>query len=242
MVMRLLLLLALVAGCAAQAADWSGTFEVVETVAGPAPAASERKEIEESARSLEARLARARGALKTANPVVARIHRRDIGQLEAELESLALERGGTVTLGRIAYAVRGERVAADGDEARVIADGAAGTAVVVGPGRSDRVALVRTPAKAPADNTPSEPIAGVATLRGTITIGGDPCTVIWAPELPNVYALTRIPAHGSDSLHVALAGLPGLPLAAERRTARGIQRWTVQKLTPGAVDDRLFAE
>ena len=240
--MRLPLLLVLTAGVLHAAAEWSGTFEVVETVAGPAPVAAQRREIEDAARSLEARLAKAREGAKNASPVVARTYRKDIGQLEAELQSLALERGGTVTLGRTTYAVRGQRVAADGDEARVVADGAAGTAVVQGQGKREQVNLVRTPTQVPADAAPGAAVGGVATQRGTITVGNDRCAVVWAPELPNVYALTRVPAQGGDPLTAALAALPGLPLEVERRSARGLQRWTVQKLVAGPVEDRLLAE
>lgn len=238
--MRLPLLLALVG--ALHATDWSGTFEVVETVAGPAPAANDRREIEAAARSLEARLAKAREGAKSPSPIVARTYRQDIGQLEAELQSLALERGGTVTLGRTSYVVRGQRVAADGDEARVVADGAAGTAVVVVPGRRERVSLVRAEPRPPADAAPAEAIDGVATMRGTFTVGGDHCSVVWAPELPNVYALTQVPAQGADPLHAALAAVPGLPLEVERRSPRGIQRWTVRKLVAGPVDERQLGE
>ena len=240
--MRLSLLLALVTAGFLHGADWSGTFEVVETVAGPAPAAADRREIEAAAKSLEARLGKAREGLKNASAVVARTYRQDIGHLEAELESLALERGGTVTLGRTSYAVRGQRVAADGDEARVVADGAAGTAVVVAPGKRERVSLVKTPPQAPADAVAGPPVGDIATMRGTIKVGGDACMVTYAPALPNVYALTRVPAQGSDSLSAALAALPGLPLEVERRTARGVQRWTVQKLVASPIDDRLLAD
>jgi len=240
--MRFPLLLALLAAGCVHAADWSGTFEVVETVAGPAPAAADRREIEDAAKSLESRLARAREGLKSASPIVARTYRQDIGHLEAELQSLALERGGTVTLGRTSYAVRGQRVAADGDEARVVADGAAGTAVVVAPGKRERVNLVKTQPKPPADAAPAAPVGDIATMRGTISVGGDACIVTWAPALPNVYALTRVPAQGADSLNAALAALPGLPLEVERRSSRGVQRWTVQKLVAGTVDERLLVE
>lgn len=242
MVMRFPLLSAVLAAGVLNAADWSGTFEVVETVAGPAPAEADRREIEAAAKSLESRLAKAREALKSSSAVVARTYRQDIAHLEAELETLALERGGTVTLGRTSYAVRGQRVAADGDEARVVGDGVAGTAVVVAPGKREKVTLVKTPIKPPADAAAGTPVGGIATVRGTFTIGGDTCVATYAPDLPNVYALTRVPAQGSDSLSAALAGLPGLPLEVERRTARGVQRWTVQKLVAAPIDDRLLSD
>ena len=240
--MRLPLLSAMLLAGVLHGADWSGTFEVVETVAGPAPAAGDRSEIEALARSLETQLARAREGLKSATAVVARTYRQDIAHLEAELEALALERGGTVTLGRTSYAVRAQRVAADGDEARVIGDGAAGTATVILPGKRERVSLVKSVPKPPADAGPGAPVGGVSTMRGTITVAGEPCVVTYAPDLPNVYALTRIPLQASDPLLSALSALPGLPLDVERRSPRGVQRWTVQKLVAGAVADHLLAE
>lgn len=237
--MRAVLILLLAAALAAS--EWSGTFEVVETVAGPAPSGADRTEIEDLARSLEGRLAKAREALRTAAAPAARTYRKDISQLEAELQSLALERGGTVTLSRTVYTVRGDRIIADGDEARLIV--VPGRAVVAAGGRREPVELAPVPAaRAPEGAADAPPVAGVATRRGTIAIDGDPTTVVWAPGLPNVYALTRVAAQARDPVLAALAAVPGLPLEVERRTKKGVQRWTVQRLAPGAVDERAFAE
>jgi hypothetical protein len=237
---RIALILAL-AGVAS-AADWSGTFTVVQTLTGPTPAGADRRALEEEAKALEQRLARTREALKTATPMVARTLRQDIGHLETELERLALERGGTVTIARTRYAIAGPRIAADGDDDRVFADTAAGTAIVVRGVHRDTVALtgLQQPPP-PEDASDAGTVAGQAAKRCTVRAGKDAYVVVFAPALPNPYAMTRLPEHRPDALHTALAGVPGLPLTVERALRNGVQRWTVRDLVAGPVDDSALA-
>lgn len=226
-----------------QSEDWSGSFEVVETLTGVAVSGDAKREVEATARALEERVARTREALKTAKPALAKALKQDLAALEIELESVALERGGTVVIGRTLYLVAPGRVVADGDEGRVVADTAAVTAVVVAGGRRETVTLVK-PEKSspPRDAVVGTPMAGAETMRGTITVDGQPVTVSWASSLPNVYALTRLSAHGDGSLQAQLASLPGLPMAIERPNPKGgTLRWTVEKLTPGPIEPRLLA-
>lgn len=236
--MRCLLLLVLLA--ALPAVEWSGSFEVVETLTGVAISGDARRDAEATAHALEERANRAREALKTAKPALAKALKQDLAALEVELESLALERGGTVVIGRTSYLVAAGRVVADGDEGRVVA--ADGSAVVVAEGRRETVALVKPgPPSAPRDAAPGGILAGVETMRGTITADGQPVAVAWAPSLPNVYALTRLPAHGDKSLHAQLAALPGMPMTVERPNLKGgTLRWTVQRLVAGPIDPRLL--
>ncbi len=240
------LALALLAGGASSAADtapnaWVGTFTVVQTLTGSTPASNDRKGLEDEARALEGRLAKTRDALKTATPMVARTLRQDIGHLETELERLALERGGTVTTARTRYVIDGPRILADGDDARVIADVAIGTAVVISGGQQETVSLAGLkPAPSPEGVTDAGMVSGHAAKRCTVRAGKETLTVVFAPRLPNPYAMTRLPKHGADSLHTALAGVPGLPLSVEQPQRNGVQRWTLRDLAPGPVDKQAF--
>ncbi len=237
---RLAFLALLFAGVAS-AADWSGTFTVVQTLTGPTPAGADRRGLEEETQALEQRLTRTRDGLKTATPMVARTLRQDIGHLESELERLALERGGTVTIARTRYAIDGARIAADGDDARVTVDTAAGSAIVVSGSQRQTVALAGLSAPpAPADIADAGTVAGQSVKRCTVRAGKESYAVVFAPALPNPYAMTRLPDHAADSLHTALAGVPGLPMTVEHQLRTGVQRWTVRDLAPGAVSPTLL--
>jgi hypothetical protein len=237
------LLLVLVMAAALGADDWSGSFEVVETLTGPGASGDAKRDAEATSHALEERIARTREALKTASPAAAKALRQDLAALEVELEAVALERGGTVVIGRTTYLVIPGRVVCDGDEGRVVADTVAGSAVVLAEGRRETVALVK-PGRpvAPRDAAPAAPIAGVEVQHGTLTLDGQPVPVSWAPSLPNVHALTRLPSHGDKGLQAQLATLPGLAMVVERPNPKGgTLRWTVQKLSPGPIDPRLLA-
>lgn len=238
-----LLLLTVLAAVTPAVEGWSGGFEVVETLTGVTVSGDAKRDADTTARALEERVARTKEALKTAKPALAKALKQDLATLEVELEALALERGGTVVIGRTTWLVSGSTVVSDGDDGRVVADGAQGSAVIVIEGRREQVALVKpSPAQAPKDAQPGEPIGGVSTQRGTLTVDGQAVAVVWAPDLPNVYAVTRLPSHQDKSLHGQLATLPGLPLIVERPSPKGgTLRWTVQRLAPGPIDPRLLA-
>jgi len=224
------------------AEEWSGTFEVVETLTGVTPSGEAKRDVDNAVRVLEERVARTREALKTANPALAKALKQDLAALAVELESLALERGGTVTIGLTSYVVAAGRIVVDGDEGRVVADANNGSAVVAIEGRRQTVALVKPGQSiAPRDAAAANALVGVDTMRGTITVEGQPVAVQWAPSLPNVYALTLLSSHSDKGLHAQLATLPGLPMQVERPNPRGgTMCWTVQRLIPGPVDPKLL--
>ncbi|HYE07911.1 MAG TPA: hypothetical protein VEL07_20505 [Planctomycetota bacterium] len=226
---------ALAAGEAAT--PWTGRIVVVESVSGGARQ-GDRREQEALAATLQERAARLRDRLRQATPTVARTLRNDLAHIEAELEQLAIERGGTVDLGRTDYAVGATRTLVDGDEARVVIDRAKSVAVVRAGGRAETVRLAAPPAPIALDDARDGAAAfDAATRRGTVTVDGRTYAVTVAIGLPNVYAQGLLPGQ-SDPLARALAALPGLPVLVENERDGVVRRWTVAVCEPGPIDDK----
>src|SRR5690606_3800391 len=104
------------------AEGWQGTVVVDLTFAGAGASGERDAELDRFAGALEQRLATLRERLRAADGVSARVLRRDIGQLEGELEAIALDRGAAVALGRRTYALSGTRLGVDADEGRLVID------------------------------------------------------------------------------------------------------------------------
>ncbi len=232
----ILVLVAIALTSPAQAGEaWSGTIEIVETISGSKPSAGSDAELKALAKQLEARLTRTRERLRNATPTVARALREDLGHLEAEMEQVALERGGTMQLGHTVYRIAGTRVLSDGDEARVLFDWTTKTALLTIGGKRQPVALKDRPKqRMPDKSEDGKEMLGLPTQRMTVRAGGDDFVVRLAAGLPNPYALTLLSE--ADELQIALAALPGLPMDVESRRGEAVHRYTVLSIEPGAVE------
>jgi hypothetical protein len=227
----------------ARAGEWSGTIEVVQTLSGREVKAGDRRELDAVTADYEGRLAAARERLKQATPSVARVLREDIGTLEAELERVALERGGTVHIGRTTYVIDGNRVFWDGDEAKVVLDHGQGRARIASGTRRDLLPLKAVPEPhMPDDREEGKPLLGRPTVVVTIKAEDRTFTVRLIAGLPNPYAQTLLPDVDGKSLQAVLARLPGLPAEVEARDRNLVQRWTVQRIDEGHVDQGVFTE
>jgi hypothetical protein len=240
--------IALAAGSAlfpglAAAEAWSGTLVVEATFSGPGASAERDKELDKYAKSLESRLQALRARLRDATGVQARILERDVGQVEGELESIALDRGGSVSLGRKTYVVSGQRLAVDADEGRILVDREAGTATIIRGSERTSVKLAPIPpAVTPASVSVGPDAFGSATEQATIDIAGEPAQVIWAASLPNIYAQERLDSQSRSRLQSALAELPGLPIEVDIHHKGGRLHWRVISCTPGAVSPTAFTD
>ncbi len=219
------------------APSWTGRIVIVESVSGGARQGDKREQAALAA-TLQERAARLRDRLKQATPTVARTLRNDLAHIEAELEQLAIERGGTVDLGRTEYAIGATRTLVDGDEARVVIDRAKAVAVVRAGGRAETVRLSPPPAAIALDDAQDAgAMFAVATRRGTLKVDDRKYIVTLAIGLPNAYAQGLLPAQ-SDPLARALAALPGLPVLVENERDGVVRRWTVTVCEPGTIDEK----
>jgi len=222
---------------------WQGTLVVELTFAGPGASGDREAELDRFAGALEERLATMRERLRAADGVTARVLRRDVGQLEGELEAIALDRGASVTLSRQPYVVRGNRLAVDADEGRLLVDRVANTGFLQRGSERLPVKLAPLPTAAePADTQAGPNAFGQATRQATIVLGGESASVTWIPGWPNIYALERLDAQSRSPLHRAVASLPGMPVDIIAEHKGGRMRWRVVTCIPGPVDGRQLGD
>ncbi len=222
---------------------WQGSVVVELTFAGPGASGDREAELDRFAGALEERLTTMRERLRLADGVTARVLRRDVGQLEGELEAIALDRGASVTLSRQPYVVQGNRLAVDADEGRLLVDRDANTGFLQRGTERLPVKLAALPtATEPADSQAGPDAFGQPTRQATIVLGGESASVTWIPGWPNIYALERLDAQSRSPLHRAVAGLPGLPVDIIAEHKGGRMRWHVVACTPGVVDARLLGD
>ncbi len=222
---------------------WQGTVVVDLTFAGAGASGERDAELDRFASALEQRLATLRERLRGADGVSARVLRRDIGQLEGELEAIALDRGAAVALGRRTYALSGSRLGVDADEGRLLIDRATDSGHLLRGTERLPVKLAALVATEEPPATVDGPQAfGMATRKATLTVGGGSTRVIWISGWPNIYALERLDSQSRSPLHRALASLPGLPIDVEAHHKGGRMRWRVVECSPGPVDLRLLGQ
>jgi len=225
------------------AEGWQGTLEVDITFAGAGASGERDAELDRFAGALEQRLATLRERLRVADGVSARVLRRDVGQLEGELEAIALDRGAAVTLGRRTYALSGSRLGVDADEGRLVIDRATDSGHLQrGTERIPVKLAALVPMEEPAATVDGPQAFGAATRQATLTVGSESMRVIWIPGWPNIYALERLDSQSRSPLHRALATLPGLPIDVEAHHKGGRMRWRVVECRPGPVDPRLLGQ
>lgn len=244
-------ILAFVLGvCSALAAEsvngtWSGTIALQHVIVGPASiVVAEKAELDDYAKLVEERLARARTDLVNANRVVARTLRADIGVYQAELERIALARGGVVLLGTTAFVIDRQRLAVLSDLPRLVVDRGANQALIMGADAPEAVALAPMPAPVAIEpSAPEVPLLGLSTRRLEIRAEGKKFTVLVAPSLPNPYAMCLLVSIQSepDSLLAALATMPGMPMQVEHTTGEVTHRWIVTGIREKVVDQSAFA-
>jgi len=230
------------------AAEWSGTITVEERIVGPSDVGgNDRVELDDYLKQLESRLRKARQELPTVPPLVARILRGDVGTYEAELERVALARGGVVAIGSTAFVIRGQRMVVLGNGPRLIIDREHGTAVAAGAGKHETIQLAAAPTPHEVDKGATEvavPALGLTAKRVDLKAEGKKCQVLVVLGLPNPYALGLLQYHAEDkeSLALALSTLPGLPVLVEY-TADGVaHRWVVKQIDRRPVDESVFSE
>ncbi len=224
--------------------DWSGTIALQQTMVGPVNVVgTDKAELDDYAKQLEERLARARVDLTTATKVVAKTLRADIGVYLAELERVALARGGVVLIGTTVFVVDRQRVAVLSDLPRLVVDRAANQALVMGAEEPEAVPLAPIPTPITIEaSAPEVPLLGLSTRRIELKAEGKKFTVLVAPSLPNPYALCLVTStvEDSDNLFIALAALPGMPMLVEHNTGEVTQRWVVTAIREKVVDQAAF--
>ena len=228
----------------AVAQEWSGTITQVESMVGPSDVAgSDRAELDAYAKLLDQRLQRARADLRAAPQLVARVLRGDIGTYQAELERVALARGGVVAVAQTSFAISGQKLVVIGEGPRLVVDRTLGRAIALDGQRRDDVPLAPLPVPIAIDRSaPEVAVAGTTARRIEIKAEGRKYTVLVVPDLPNPYALGLLPinADDKDSLALALAILPGLPVVVEYAAGGVTHRWEVTSIAAGPVDQGLF--
>ena len=241
LVIAVILVLALLNGAAQ---EWSGTITQVESMVGPADVAGgDRAELDAYAKLLDQRLQRARADLRAAPSVMARVLQGDIGTYQAELERVALARGGVVAVAQTTFVMSGQKLVVIGEGPRLVVDRTLGRAISLDGQRRDDVPLAPLPVPVALDRSaPEVPVAGTTARRIEIKAEGRKYTVLVVPDLPNPYALGLLPinADDKDSLALALAVLPGLPVVVEYSAAGVTHRWEVTRIVAGPVDHGLF--
>jgi hypothetical protein len=247
--MRAILVLLLGICCGANSAtaavgDWSGTISLQQTIVGPASiVVAEKAELDDYAKLVEERMARARADLATASRLVARTLQADIGVYQAELERIALARGGVVVIASTTFVIDRQRVAVLSDLPRLVVDRAANQALVMGADAPEPVALAPVPPPIAIDPTaPEVPLLGLSARRLEVRAEGKKFTVLVAPSLPNPYALCLLNATQSeaDSLLAVLATMPGLPMQVEYTSGEVTHRWIVTGIREKVVDQSAF--
>ena len=226
------------------AGEWSGTISLQQTMIGPpGVAGTDKAELDDYAKQIEERLARARVDLTTASKMVARTLRADVGVYLAELERVALARGGVVVIGTTVFVIDRQRVAVYSDLPRLVVDRAANQALVMGADQPEPVPLAPIPTPIAIDAAaPEVPMLGLSTRRIEVKAEGKKFTVLVAPSLPNPYAMCLLTAtvEEADNLFVALAALPGMPMLVEHNTGEVTQRWVVTAIREKVVDQAAF--
>ena len=246
LIVALLLLLLVSIGSAAHAAtgEWSGTITVQQTMVGPTGVVgADKAELDDYAKLIEERMARAKTDLTAASTVVARTLRADIGVYQAELERIALARGGVVAIGSITFVIDQQRMAVFSDLPRLVIDRAANTALVMGADAPEPVALAPLPPPLVIEpSAPELPLLGLSTRRIEIKAEGKKFTVLVAPSLPNPYALCLLAAtmEEPDSLLAVLATVPGMPMQVEHGAGEVTHRWIVTGIREKVVDQAAF--
>lgn len=243
--MRAILILFLgVCAASARASEWSGTITVQQSMVGPTGVVGpDKAELDDYAKLIEDRMRLAKADLATATPVVARTLRADIGVYQAELERIALARGGVVPIGTTTFVIDRQRVSVTSDLPRLVVDRAANTALVMGADAPEPVALAPLPAPLVIEaGAPELPLLGLTTRRIEIKAEGKKFTVLVAPSLPNPYALCLLAAAAeeSDSLLAVLATVPGMPMQVEHATGEVTHRWVVTGIREKVVDAAAF--
>lgn len=244
------ILIILVGVCSALAADpvvstWSGTITLQQSLIGPSSVVGpDKAELDDYAKLVEERLARARTDLSTASKTVARTLRADIGVYQAELERILLARGGVVVIGTTTFVIDRQRVAVFSELPRLVVDRAAGQALVMGADAPEPITLAPMPVPVPIDPAaPEFPLLGLSTRRVEVKAEGKKFTVLVAPSLPNPYAMCLLmpTLEDPESLLAALATLPGMPMQVEHSTGEVTQRWVVTGIREKVVDQNAFS-
>lgn len=244
--MRAILIL-LLGICAARAvaSEWSGTIVVQRSMVGPTGVVGpDKAELDDYAKLIEDRLRLAKADLTTATAVVARTLRADIGVYQAELERIALARGGVVPIGTTTFVIDRQRVSVTSDLPRLVVDRASNTGLVMGADAPEPVVLAPIPPPLVIEaSAPELPLLGLTTRRIEIKAEGKKFTVLVAPSLPNPYALCLLAAAAeeSDSLLAVLATVPGMPMQIEHGTGEVTHRWVVTSIREKVVDQTAFA-
>lgn len=243
--MRAILIL-LLGVCAAAAAtgDWSGTITVQQSMVGPTGVVGpDKSELDDYAKLIEERMARAKTDLTAASTVVARTLRADIGVYQAELERIALARGGVVAIGTITFVIDKQRIAVLSDLPRLVVDRATNMALVMGADVPEVVVLAPMPPPLVIEpSAPELPLLGLTTRRIEIKAEGKKFTVLVATSLPNPYALCLLvaTAEEADSLLAVLATVPGMPMQVEHGAGEVTHRWVVTGIREKVVDAAAF--
>lgn len=232
-------------GSDAVAGDWSGTISMQQTIVGPASiVVAEKSELDDYTKLIEERLAKARADLVGASRLVTRTLRADIGVYQAELERIALARGGVVVIGSTTFVIDRQRVAVLSDLPRLVVDRAGDQAFVMGADAPEPVQLAPIPAPIVIEaSAPEVPLLGLATRRIEVRAEGKKFTVLVAPSLPNPYALCllTVTQAEADGLLAVLATMPGMPMQVDHVAGEVTHRWIVTGIREKVVDQSAFA-
>jgi hypothetical protein len=243
------ILIILIGVCSALAAEpvsgmWTGTITLQQSLIGPSNVvATDKDELNDYAKLIEERMARARADLTTANKTAARVLRADVGVYQAELERILLARGGVVLIGTTTFVIDRQRVAMFSELPRLVVDRAADKALVMGADAPETIALAPMPVPVPIDpGAPEFPLLGLSTRRVEIKAEGKKFTVLVAPSLPNPYAMCLLVPTMEDpeSLMAVLATLPGMPMQVEHISGEVTHRWVVTNIDQKNVDQSAF--
>jgi hypothetical protein len=240
----LLLLFLVQVAAGAAVSEWSGTITMQQTIVGPASIVGpEKAELDDYAKLVEERLVRARTDLTAASRLVARTLRADIGVYQAELERIALARGGVVSIGTTTFVIDHRRVAVLSELPRLVVDRATDQAFVMGSDAPEPLTLAPIPTPIAIEaSAPEVPLLGLSTRRIEIKAEDKKFTVLVATSLPNPYALCLLTATQEvpDNLLAVLATLPGMPMLVEHNTGEVTNRWVITGIREKVVDAAAF--
>lgn len=225
------------------ASEWSGHIVIEEQLIGPQSGSTDQGELLSYRDRLTEHLARNHDDMRSQPAVVMRTLREDAAYFHAELERAVMATGGTITVNRSDYLIKGSKTCLRSGGLILVTDRSTNQANATVGGRSESTTLSLLPPlrPLPAEKSTTQ-FQGHALYAFRIDAEGHSCQVLVAPDLPNPYALTCTTNRedDKDSFSRVLSELPGLPVELTYTSGDIRYQWTVVTLEERILDDREF--